>query len=145
MLIHYQTDYTFYFEEDEITALELGQIIHGKIMHLESRPLTTVCLKERKDMYPLLKKLSDQSKKARQDGRSQDCLVYQNEADLAIVHWEKENHHLYFQKEWFMSITELLLAGKVTDPFIRWGAEKITILAGTGTETERFKRIWGSS
>ena len=127
MIAHFQQDYTFYFDEEDIARLFSGKEISGQLLCMDEP--VTILLKYSEEIYNL---------KQRVPGKN----VFSNEADLAVIHWEGINHTLYFLRPWFESAIE---KAKVIDSsvMIRWGAEKIHILAGNGSEAKEFKFIWG--
>jgi hypothetical protein len=142
MVAHLQRDYTLFFEEEEIELLNAGYLFSSELINYNEKVPLTIELKTGDEIYALLLKLKETSY-GPNNPMNHDSLVFLNEANLAIVHWDKNVHHLYFEKTWFIGITDEMLRGKYTSQTIRWGAEKITILTGDSSEARKFKAFYG--
>lgn len=142
MVAHLQTDYTLFFEEEEIELLNNGYLFSSELINYDERVPLTIQLKTGDEICTLLLKLKETSYGPK-NPKNHDSLVFSNEANLAIVHWDKNTHHLYFERTWFVRITEKILQGEYSSQTIRWGAEKITILTGDSSEARKFKAFYG--
>jgi hypothetical protein len=141
MVAHYERDYTLFFEKEDVEKLQRGETLNDHLRGPVKIPLT-VSLKKNDEVYGFYKPLHDEYLKTRRSGKETDYLIFMNETELAVVYWKGEEHILYFQETWFTDITTGMLAGKFNSRTIRWGGEKITILAGESGEAKRFKDTW---
>ena len=142
MVAHLQTDYTLFFEKEEIELLNAGYLFSCELINYNENVPLTIELKTGDEICTLLLKLKETSY-GPNNPKNHDSLVFSNEANLAIVHWDKNVHHLYFERTWFARVTEKILHGSHSGQTIRWGAEKITILTGDSSEARKFKAFYG--
>ena len=127
MTAHFNKDYSFYFEDSDIKDLLNGTFIQGQLQHIDEP--VEVMLKDFDEIDSLQKKRVG-------------ITIFSNEADLAVIHWENEKHKIFFLDTWFKEAVESAKrSGRAVT--IRWGAEKIDILAGHIGEAKNFKTIWG--
>jgi hypothetical protein len=141
MTVHYQTDYTVYFDEEDLLLLGQGKELVSTLKGPSNSPVT-VSLKSADDLFTFYKGINTEYRKMCERREAADFLIFINETELAVVYWKGEEHALIFKKDWFLDLTKQMLEGVVISRTIRWGAEKITILAGEGSEAKRFKTNW---
>ncbi len=127
MIAHFDKDYSFYLEYSEINDLLTGTFIQGKLSHIDE---------------PVEIMLKNFDEIARLKERRSGTTIFSNEADLVVVYWEKEKHKIFFLDTWFKEAIKTAISGKTVT--IRWGAEKIDIMAGHIGEAKRFKAIFSS-
>lgn len=126
MIAHFNRDYSFYFEDSDIKDLVSGTFIHGHLQYI-NEPVEII-LKNFEEIASLQEKRTG-------------ITIFSNEADLAVIHWEKEKHKIFFLDTWFKKAIETAISGRTVT--IRWGGEKIDIMAGHIGEAKNFKAIWG--
>jgi hypothetical protein len=128
MIAHFDRDYSFYFEYGEINDLLTGTFIQGRLSHIDE---------------PVEIMLKNFDEIGRLKERRVGTTIFSNEADLVVIHWEKEKHKIFFLDTWFKEAIKTALSGKTVT--LSWGAEKIDIMAGyIGVEAKRFKAIFSS-
>ena len=133
MVAYKQTDYFLYFEEDEIELLNGGEKILHQMQHYRTREPLTVSLSSNAELWML------------KEGKN-GIISFQNETMLAVVWMTEESpthHSIFFDADWFLEETGKMVRGERSCTTIRWGADKIELMAGTGREAARFKLMYG--
>lgn len=141
MTVHYQTDYTVYFNKEDLLALEQGKELISTLKGPSNSPVT-VSLKSADDLFNFYNGINKEYRAMCEKKEAIDFVIFINETELAVVYWKGEEHVLIFKKDWFTEVTNKMITGAFGSRTIRWGAEKITILAGEGSESRRFKENW---
>ena len=133
MVAYKHIDYFLYFEDDEIARLECGEKISHQMQHYTTRESLMVSLETKEKLWEFKK------------GKV-GILSFQNETMLAVI-WMTENdpteHSIFFEKEWFLGEMRNMIKGERGRTTIRWGADKIEIMAGIGREATMFKLMYG--
>ncbi len=135
MIAYKKTDYVLYFDMSDIQNLMEDWIIpFPNLQHVTEREPAKFNLKTKEELQSLSQK-------------KPGMLVFQNEAMLVVVHLtesEPTEHVFYFEKTWFIEMIEIV---KNSDSgyTLRWNGsgDKITILAGKGSEAKKFKVMFG--
>ena len=134
MIAYKHKDYAVYFTDEDIEALVSG---------------AELCVSMQNYIYhePLLVRLVDIAKiPSTIEGRDRDELLFFNECQIAIVEMSDSKptqHTLTFETLWFQDVIEKIRQSKRENETIRWGADKIIILADPSKEAQRFKALFG--
>lgn len=127
-------DYFVYFDDADIAALLSGsELCVSMLNYLHREPLLV-----RLTGIDVIRTMSE--------NKDREALIFFNETNLAVVEMsesEPTHHTLTFETLWFQEMIQKMISGTLESVTIRWGADKITILAGEGNESKRFKLIYG--
>ena len=134
MIAYKYKDYAVFFSDEDVTALTSG---------------AELCVSMQNYLYyePLLVRLVDLNTiRAMITARDRQELFFFNESEIAVVEIsdsEPTQHTLTFETLWFQNVIEEIRSQKRESTTIRWGADKITILADPSREAQRFKALFG--
>jgi hypothetical protein len=138
MVVYKDTDYTLYFEDQEIKNLvEYGSDLVAKFGFVPGQQETvTVKLKRQKEMHEL------------SINKDPEFLIYSSVMESVVVYMTKDSptkHRIYFEWDWFDKTMKNILSRENETPEIRWNGsgDKIFLLAGMGTHARSFKINFG--
>lgn len=135
MIAYKKIDYVLYFDMSDIQSMIAGwEITYPNLQHDTEREPAKFSLKTEDALQSLSQK-------------KPGMLVFQNEVGLVVVHLSEKQpteHIFYFERTWFIEMIEIVKNSNAGYE-LRWNGsgDKITILAGKGSEAKRFVAIFG--